>query len=358
MAKEWYLMNTNHDTVSGFESDDFDNLAKEAFIEALQSALATDVEICNYDLSQREPKRVIVEGKVQDTKLNSLTRAILAPIGTCKAGQYVFYKNRYWLIVGLVDDNGMYEKGVMSLCNYLLTWKNQEGKIIQRWVSISSASQYNNGETSNEFSFVRSDQLMVVTPCDDECLLIPHKQRFIIDMRCKIYEKNFSPDVTVDTTKQLITYELTRIDNVIFNYQDCGHSEFMAYEDEQHENDGYYVIDGKGYWLCDIPDKTESDNKDDSLSCSIDYDEPIIYSGLEPNVFIAKFYDSEGCETNITPKWEIKCDFVDSLNVEYIKDSIYISVDNNKLINKSFELSLFADGYEKTTVSIEIKAFI
>ena len=98
-------MNTNHDTVSGFESDDFDNLAQDAFIEALQSALAEDVEICNYDLSQREPKRVIIEGKVQDTKLNSLMRTILAPIGTCKAGQYVYYKNRYWLIVGLVDDN-------------------------------------------------------------------------------------------------------------------------------------------------------------------------------------------------------------------------------------------------------------
>lgn len=358
MAQEWYLMNTNHDTVSGFESENFENFAQDAFAEALQSAAGVDVEICNYDLSQRELKRVIIQGKVQDTKLNSLTRAILAPIGTCKAGQYVFYKNRYWLIVGLVDDNGLYEKGIMSLCNYLLTWKNQKDEIIQRWVSVSSASQYNNGETSNAFVFVRSDQLMILTPCDDECLLIPHKQRFIIDMRCKIYEKNFSPDITIDTSKQLITYKLTRMDNVIYNYQDSGHSEFLAYQDEQHENDGYYVIDGKGYWLCDPPSKAEGDNKTQVLSCSIDCDEPIIYSGLDSSVFLARFYDSEGNETDITPQWEINCDFSDSLSVEYVGNSICISVDNNKLINKSFELSLFANGYERATITIKIKAFM
>ena len=69
MAKEWYLMNTNHDTVSGYESEDFDNLAQDAFAEALQSSLGIDVEICNYDLSQREHKRVIVQGNIQDIRL-------------------------------------------------------------------------------------------------------------------------------------------------------------------------------------------------------------------------------------------------------------------------------------------------
>lgn len=355
MATEWYLMNTNSDTVSGFESEDFDNFAADAFSEALASSLGKDVEICNYDLSERIQTRVIVQGNVQDTKLKSMQRTILAEIGTCKAGQYLFYKNRYWLIVGLVDDNEMYEKAVAVLCNYLLTWKNDNGDIIQRWVNASSASQYNNGETSNKFYFVRSDQLMILTPDDDECLLIKHKQRFIIDRRCSIYEKNFSEDVTIDTSKQLITYELTRMDNVIYDYQDSGHSEFMAYQDEQHESDGYYLINGKGYWLCDVP---KTNNKTVVLSCIIECDEPTIYSGIEPTVFYAKFFDLDGNSTTILPQWEINCDFEDSLNIEYVENSISISVDNNELINKSFELSLCADGYEKTTLLVTIKAFI
>lgn len=355
MAQEWYLMNTNYDTVSGFESEDFDNFAADAFGEALASSMGIDVQICNYDLSERIDTRVIMQGNVQDTKLNSLTRTMLATIGTCEAGQYVYYKERYWLIVGLVDDNGVYEKAVLALCNYLLTWKNINGQIIQRWVSASSASQYNNGETSNKFMFVRSDQLLVITPCDDECILIPHSQRFIIDMRCKIYEKNFPEGTTVDTSKQLITYELTRMDNVIYNYQNSGHSEFMAYQDEQHEKDGYYVVDGKGYWLCEEPDE---DNKMSLLSCSIDCDEQVIYNSLEPTVFNAVFTDSDGNKTDITPQWEINCDFVDSLNVEYVENSICISVNNKKLLNKSFELSLCADGYDKVTITVTIKAFM
>ena len=65
------------------------------------------------------------------------------------------------LIINLNEGNidmitdGMYEKAVLVLCNYLLTWKNENGDIIQRWVNASSASQYNNGETSNKFYFVR-----------------------------------------------------------------------------------------------------------------------------------------------------------------------------------------------------------
>ena len=359
MAQEWYLMNTDHDTVSGFESDDFNDLAADAFSEALDSSLGIDVEICNYDLTQREQQKVIMEGSVQDTKLNSMQRRMLAPIGTCEAGQYVYYKERYWLIVGLVDDNGMYEKAVLVLCNYLLTWKNSNGDIIQRWINASSASQYNNGETSDRFMFVRSDQLMVILPCDDESLLIPHKQRFIIDSRCKVYEKNFPENTTVDTSKQLLTYELTRMDNVIYNYQNCGHSEFMAYQDEQHEKDGYYVIDGKGYWLCDEPD-TEEENTNEEVQnpfCSIECDEPVVYVGLEPAIFTAHWSYS-GDSTEPIPLWEINCDFIDSLNVEYVDNSICISVNNKKLINKSFELSLRASGYNETTITIQIKAFM
>lgn len=355
MAREWYLMNTDYDTVSGFENESIDNFAEDAFKEILSTSVALNVEICNYDLTQRTPIRAIMVGNTQDTKLNSLQRKMLVPIGTCKAGQYVFYKERYWLIVGLVDDNGVYEKAILVLCNYLLTWQKDNGDIIQRWVSASSASQYNNGETSTKFYFVRSDQLMILTPDDDECLLMSHKQRFVIDKRCKIYEKNFSPDTVIDTSNPLIVYKLTRMDNVLYNYQDSGHSEFMAYQDEQHEEDGYYVVDGVGYWLCDVPNK---ENKNAILSSSIEYTEPEIYCGLEPCVFTAIFYDSQGKKVDIIPQWEINCSFVDELIVEYVGNSILISANNENLINKSFELSLYADGYDKSIVTVTIKAFI
>lgn len=356
MAQEWYLMNTNHDMVSGFESDDFDNFAVDVFIEATQSSIGQDVEICNYDLSERTPQRVIINGNVQDTKLNSISRQMLAPIGSCVAGQYVYYKDRYWLIVGLVDNNGIYEKAILVLCNYLLTWQNRNGEIIQRWANIISASQYNNGESSDQYMRIRSDQLLILTPNDDECMLIPHRQRFIIDMRCKLYEKSFTQDITIDTSKEVITYEFTRFDSVLYNYQNSGCLEYLATQEEQHDTDGYYVIDGKGYWLCDLPQK--NDNKTGILSCEIVCDEPVIYNGLEPNIFMAKFYDSDGKEITITPQWHINCDFESDLEVEYIGNSISISVNNEKLLNKSFELSLSAYEYKAVNLIITIKGFM
>lgn len=359
MAKEWYLLNSNHDYVSGFESEDFNNCASDAFLEALYSSLGCDVELCNYDLSQCVSTRAIIQGSVQDTQLNSTQRRMLVPIGTCHAGMYVKYKNRYWLIVGFVDDNQIYEKAILYLCNYLLTWMNPSGNVIQRWCTLQSASQYNNGETSNANYSVRSDQLMVYTPDDYECLSLDNGQRFIIDKRCSVYEKSFDENITQDTSRPVTTYELTRADSALYEYQGNGIYAFMAYQDEQHTGDGYYLIDGNGYWLCDGIIVEETQNKTTFLLSDIEYESLEIFNGIEAGVFTACFYDDNGDKINtIAPKWEINCDFVDQLMVEYVDNSIMISVDNAKLVNNSFELLLSGDGYETKSITITIKAFI
>ena len=355
MAKDWYLLESKHDQLSGYESDALYDFAEDGFEEILDSAIAIPVEIYNYDLSECKSMKAVMQNNVQDTKLKTLTRQMLVPIGTCHAGMYVKYKNRFWIITGLVDDNTMYEKAVLSLCNWLLTWINDKGKIIQRWANVTSASQYNNGETGMQYYFVRSDQLMVIIPDDDESLLIPDSKRFIIDRRCDIYEKSIPNDIIKDLSHQVSSYQLTRADSVLYNYISDGHMSFIATQDEQHDNDGYYVIDGMGYWLCEPPaipiDKT------DILSCEIKYGDNIIYNGVEPTVFVASFTDSNGNPINVEPQWEIKCDFLSDLNIVKIDNTIGISTNNSKLINKSFELFLSAEGYKPKQLTVYIRAF-
>lgn len=360
MAKQWYLMNTDHDTVSGFESDDFENFASDALDEALASSIATEVEICNYDLSNRTKMRVIVEGNVQDTKLNSLKRRLITKIGATKAGQYVFYKDRYWLIEGVVDDNGLYDKGVMTICNYRLSWLNDSGQPVTRWAFVTSASQYNSGETSTQFMYIRTDQLMIVLPNDDESMLIPHGKRIVIDERCKIYEKRIPQNTVVDTSYPLLTWEVTRQDNVLYSYQDSGHAQYMCRQDEQHEEDGYYVIDGNGYWLCEQPkpDSNGSSSSSEEKYCNILYDSPVVYCGGGETVFVSEFISDHVTDTNAEPIWGIQCGFADQLRVVYVDNSIWISADNEKLIGKSFELSLHSDGYDTVSITVCIKALI
>lgn len=355
MAQEWYLLSRPHNQLSGYEDEALTDFAEEGFLEALDSEIAVDVELVNYDMSESVAIRAVVQNNVQDTKLKSLNRHMLVPIGTCKAGMYVKYKNRFWLIIGIVDDNGMYEKAVMIICNHLLTWVNKEGKVVQRWANVSSASQYNNGETTTLNYFVRTDQLMILTPDDDESLMLESGIRFIIDKRCKIYEKRFTENVLKDTSNSVIVYRLTRADSVLYDYQDSGHFEFLAYQDEQRESDGYYVIDGKGYWICG---NAKEADKPKVLKSEIECSSPTIYTDNIPQTFTARFYDENGDEVVIVPQWKIECDFSDELSIKYDGNSISISTNKSALVNKSFMLSLSGDGYETVSISVLIRAFI
>ena len=357
MAIEWYLLKPPYSQTSGFE-DDAMNSAIDAFEEALDSPISIDVEYCNADLSIRSPIKAIISNRVQDTKLNAFTRHILVTVGTCKAGYYIKYKNRYWLIVGIVDDNVMYEKAVLKLCNWKMSWLNKDGKPIERWANVESASQYNNGQRDNRLYTIRTDQLLICMPDDDECLILDSGQRFIVDKRIVLYERNIGDDEQSVTSNKVITYQLTRNDSVLYNYIDSGHYEILVTQDEQHNGDGFYRINGQGYWLCleseheeskqDIPKPDEGE----IVLQKIIYDDNKIYVGLGAAEFTAVFYDQEGNVIDGEAEWTIVCDFEDRLQVDYINNTICISVDDYSLLNTSFELLLNGDENTKLTVDI------
>lgn len=355
MAKSWYLITTPYNQVSGFENDLWNDSAQSAFSEVLQTSMADTVELCNFDLSARKKIRAVMQNSVQDTKLNDLTRHMLVPVGTCKAGMYVKYKGRYWLIVGLVDDNTMYEKAVLTNCNYKVSWIGSTGEVVSRWANITSAAQYNNGETYSRTYYTRSDQVLLILPDDPESLLLTNEDRFIIDRRCELYEKGFSRDVKSDTSNPVVTYTVTRADSVLYSYIDSGHQELMLTEDEQRDEDGYYVVNGKGYWLCQAPN---TDDDDLSMAARIECNSSYLYNSLEPAVYTSVFYDENGKQVDVEPTWEINCAFKDKLMVEYKDNSIIIAVNNYWLVNRTFDLTVSADGYEPATMTITIKAFI
>lgn len=357
MAINWYLLQPPHAQLSGFESEALSDFGAEGFLEALESDIALDVELYNYDLSECSHIRAIFNNRLTDTKLKTLVRHLLVPVGSCHAGMYAKVKGRFWLIVGIVDDNGIYEKAILSICNYKISWLNDDGAPVQRWANIISASQYNNGEHENLDFTIRSDQLLITTPDDDESVMLRQNMRFVIDRRCKIYEKRFDNDIVSDTSNPVITYEITRVDSVLYDYQDSGLFQFMVTQDEQHKDDGYYVIGDQGYWLCYIP--ASSDSISSPLSCEIICDEPVIYNDIEPSAFVAQFYDVDGeMISGVTPHWSITGDLSELLDVEYTENAVLISANNRKLINHLFELNLSADGYDNATLEIHVKSFM
>lgn len=368
MSVRWYLLKSPYDQVSGFEAEALEDFAQEGFIEALDSPFGIDVDLYTNDMSTYTSIRAVIQKNVTDTRLNALHRHMLVPIGTCKTGMYVKYKNRFWLITGLVDDNGIYEKAVLTVCNTMLSWINDNGDIVQRWGCINSASQYNNGLSYHKYYDLRSDQLLVDLSDDDECISLTDGKRFIIDRRTDLYERGFDENVTNVTDKPLITYRITRISTTLYDYTDSGNVVLLLTQDEQHEGDGYYKINNVGYWLCPYPGKDtqgetvspdEPDSGDDTpvtgATATIEYTSDEIYVGFRSECFTAVFRDQDGnVIDNITPRWEINCDFSDLLIIDYSGNSICISVDDLALLNKSFELVLNNDGYEPQTLQVKI----
>lgn len=355
--QEWYLL-TPPSALGGYE-DELLNEYGDSFLELLQSDVANDLELFKNDMSESWTIRGIVQRTVQDTKNESLNRMVLLPIGTAKAGMYIKYKNRFWLIWNLMDDNHVYEKAIMIICNHLLTWENHSGDIIQRWANISSASQYNNGLAGNVNFTLRSDQLIIYLSDDFESLALESGKRFFADKRCELYEQRCTVEELANLDIKWITYELTRIDNVLFNYIDSGYAEYLIVQDELHSNDGYYIVDGKGYWLCDYSPTTNDDKSEILSQWKIKCESKNLLANITEQRFYAELYDENGKLVNevSTFRWDIDCDFLNDLKIT--TDSNYIEIfADNSLIGKNFTLTLSGDNaYLSDSIQINIVGF-
>lgn len=362
MAQEWYLLTSPYTQLGGFEGEAFNDYAGDSFSEMLLE-LGIDVELCNADLSECTPIRVVLENRTQDTKLNDFRRLILATIGTLTSGMYIKYQNRFWLIESIVDNNGVFEKAVLVFCNWKLVWLNASNKVVERWAYVQSASQYNNGQRENRFFVIQTDQLLVAMPDDEESMSLDQGKRFIMDKRTLIYQKNIPDDVDVDTSNRVDTYKMTRSDSILYNYVGSGHHEIMISQDEQHVGDGFYRIDGVGYWLCNDNDSDliskEDSEPTDIIRCDILAESEDILIGNGAYSFTALYYDEDG---NIvdggTPEWEIKCNFLDKLQVDEKNNTIEIAVYDSSLFNSSFELLLKYSSEIECSKKIKIKAAI
>lgn len=181
MAKEWYLISssTKPNSLGGYENDGFLEYKDDSFSETLETNIATTVVLCNSDLTERKTIRCIIEGNTSDTQLRSMERTGLFQRGTVKAGMYILFENRYWLIDGYPGTNGVYEKATMCLCQHLLRWQNQNGFIIERWCNVTSASKYDVGESGNSVVILTSNNYTLKITSDNETLQLEDKRVFI-----------------------------------------------------------------------------------------------------------------------------------------------------------------------------------
>lgn len=327
--KEWYLIDshTKPNMIGGYENQAFVDYKDDAFTEALTTDIADTVIIYNYDLSEAKEVRCIVQGNVADTQLKSLERTVLFPVGTVKAGQYVYFQDNYWLITGYPGNNKVYEKVTVSLCQYLLRWQNSDGKIIERWITFTSASKYDDGEKESKLQTLVSDSFLVKLPNDYESLNIDGKRVFI-DMNKRYPRK---------------VYKITRNNDALYEYGINGGILNLIADRNEYDPDK----DNPELMLCDyIPTVSPLPTPPiDSKTFVRIEGEPHLKLGRK-KTYKACFTDENSLPIAVPTgfKWNVICGFNEALEREINGSSISFLIENEDCIDERFALQVLVDG--------------
>lgn len=285
--REWYLIDRPSLTSGGFENEAFNDYKDDAIYEILETEVASTVELCSNDLSVRKKVRCVVQGNTADTQLNSMARTLLFPIGTVKAGMYVFFEGCYWLLTGYPGNNKVYEKVTAVLCQYCLRWQNSLGQIIERWVNLASASKYDVGEGGNKNIYLTSNNLSILIPNDDESMML-EGMRVFVDQR------------DVNPTR---VFKITRLDDSLyfFGRHGCVLS-LIADKTEFNEN-----TDDQKLKICDYyaqPVKNAEPEYPEQIYPNfriVHKGNPTIISGGNAKVFSLEFEEPCTCK----PEWTV-----------------------------------------------------
>lgn len=126
------------------------------------------------------------------------------PDETLEHGGIVDWENNKWIITEIDANRQDYTRGTMLQCNYLLRWRNFDGKIIEKWSIVEDGTKYLIGEKAEESIAVGDARFAVTVPSDLDTFQLHRGNRFLIE---------------ADGAEVNTAYEITKI-NRMFNYFD------------------------------------------------------------------------------------------------------------------------------------------
>lgn len=337
--QEWMLMGIKPVYNSGFEQDEFSAHATDSFLEILDTSPVVDhVILYNHNMSESKNLDCVIQGNVSDSKLKSLERTILCPIGTLKAGMYVFFENSYWLVNGRPGTNKIYEKATLTLCTYLLKWQNTAGNILERWISIATSSKYGIGESSSKVIVTSENNYIIQIPYDEETINLEGKRVFI--------DKRNLPEKV---------FKITRDDDVLYDFGDNYGSilNFICDKTELNKE-----TDNRELRICDYFSPTTSPdptlpNETANLFANISGNTNLKVGF--PRSYLVNFTDKDGAAVeDVDFEWNVESDFVDKISQTISGNTIKLQVDDDSLIGSHFLLCVLVEGEKMGDMEITV----
>lgn len=230
MSTEWYLIGNMPVYNSGFEKDEFDMYAKDSFLEILEtSPVSKLIQIISHDLKLIKEIKTVVLNNVADSTVKSTERQLLTTIGTLQCGDYIKYENMIWMVTSFVGNNGIYEKAIVELINWILLFQSTDGTILS-YPCIDSNPYNRGGEKEGTVITLGNTEKSISLPCDQNTILLRNGRRFFIDKHPtepKSYEvigvnttsKNYGSKGLIElTVKETTMQEDDKVDLGICNY--------------------------------------------------------------------------------------------------------------------------------------------
>lgn len=325
-----YLLGSRPVYLSGDESDVFNSYSSDGFSEVLDTFVASDVILYNSDLSQSKQIRAIIQKKISDSPSSSMEKTIISETGELSGYAYVYFENNYYILDGLHGDIGFYQKGDISLCNWILKWQNLSGDIISRYANIKSTSLTSDGIDSNTKTDIGKSGFFIKIPIDNESLSVKRNHKFVIDR--STYDKK--------------VYELSNPNNITSYYGNYGVTSWVANEIQYtlSENDLLYGV--VGYF--EIDDSPAYTGKYSIISGS-----NLLTIGNSSS-FSVIFYE-DGDVVSITPTWNISGDYEDYISYTTNGNTISIFTNHEEAIGSQIALQITNSSYE-SHVDIQIQS--
>lgn len=227
-----------------------------------------------------------------------------------KAGTYVEMFNEErgsyepWLILYESEDIS-FPKHIIKRCNYLLRWKNDAGKIIERWSVFGDNSRIRDGEyvTAQGKMVLPRVMMSLILPCDKETINIRLDKRFIIDFK----EVADTPDVYKVSNRNVVSKTFEELEGVI--------------ELAINQNQFNHLTDSRDEMIADYytaPEQLKPAKPTDDLTCKITFNgNSDLKMGTPFKKYSAVFYKNGMRVDDVVPVWDVIVSDLNKSNISY-----------------------------------------
>lgn len=269
-----------------------------------------------------------------------------------KIGDYIHdtKDDTYWLVYNSFNVNDVHYEGKLIQCNYLLKWQLSDGKVVERWANIVSASKYDTGREGGSVITLSSNNFTVLIGFCEEGYELDGKRVFI-DKR----------DVNPENV-----FEVTRSDDVLFDSGNMGSLlSFIADKTEFNKDE-----DRPDLKLCnyiDIGLDDDSSTDADSTTPPTPPENPDEMTDLRaiikgstsltltyPRSYTTTITDKNNNEVawDSTCSWNVVGEFDIEQSVDGNKIELY--VENEDLIDEKFKLQVLINNVVNSEIIITI----